>query len=130
MHFVLSQKHGIFELDMVLAGKVVAPAALAQCGAISEFVSTHGPALVSRLNSACPQLRLTGVDTVKAQLNTGGGGCFPMHYDTSSVISNRAVTALFYLNPRWEPVCRAVRSRSRLVVHHLHCDAHGNRTDL
>eukprot|EP01052_Picozoa_sp_SAG31_P013990 SAG31_NODE_855_length_11461_cov_5.496215_10_plen_252_part_00 len=94
-------KPHVFELDLVLANKVVAPAALERCPAVKKFVNAYGPALVQRLNAVCPQLRLTGIDTIKVQLNEGSGGCFPMHYDTSSAISNRAVTALIYLNPDW-----------------------------
>ena len=99
---VIPKKH-IFELDLMLANQIVAPDALKLCPAITEFVDTHGPEIACRLNEACPALRLTGVDTVKVQLNEGQGGCFPMHYDTSSAISNRAVTALVYLNQQWAP---------------------------
>jgi hypothetical protein len=102
-------KHGIFELDLVLAwsaryrtlpyvsprhctvadtentavSEVIAADALCRCPAITRFVTEYGPAMVARLNAVCPALRLTAVDTIKVQLNEGTGGCFPMHYDTN-----------------------------------------------
>ena len=41
--------------------------------------------------------------TVKLQCNEGNGGCFPAHYDNAGPPSQRRLTALFYLNPGWEP---------------------------
>lgn len=68
-----------------------------------RFVEHHAPLMVARFNAACPTLKLSGcpprpvdpqaelsaicppgLDQLKVQVNTGGGGCFPMHYDTSS----------------------------------------------
>ena len=36
------------------------------------------------------------------QYNAGEGGCFPMHLDTTPVISRRALTAILYLQEAWE----------------------------
>ena len=68
------RKPGVFELDIVVDGKVTSPAALSLCPSIAEFHEVHGPELARRLSSACPALRLTGVDTIKAQINEGVGG--------------------------------------------------------
>jgi hypothetical protein len=47
--------------------------------------------------------------------NAGEGGCFMMHYDTSSKTSDRELTAILYLNDGWEHgdggELRSVRSR-------------------
>ena len=34
-------------------------------------------------------------------MRAGGGGCFPMHYDSDEEVDGRRVTAICYLNPRW-----------------------------
>lgn len=96
------RKLGVHELDIVVGGEVVSPAALDLCPAIAAFAARHGPALAERLNAACPALGLTGIDTIKAQLNEGVGGGFPMHYDSAATHSRRAVTALLYLEPAWD----------------------------
>lgn len=38
---------------------------------------------------------------VKVQRNGGGGGAFPLHWDTSPSVSKRIFTAIVYLNPSW-----------------------------
>jgi Rps23 Pro-64 3,4-dihydroxylase Tpa1-like proline 4-hydroxylase len=43
--------------------------------------------------------------TVKAQLNEGNSGCFPLHFDTDARIDSRKLTAILYLNPSWQ--CRS-----------------------
>ena len=40
--------------------------------------------------------------TVKLQVNTGNGGCFPWHYDNPGPPNNRAITLLIYLNRDWK----------------------------
>ena len=40
---------------------------------------------------------------LKAQVNEGGGACFPIHADTEETLDTRQLTALVYLNPAWEP---------------------------
>jgi hypothetical protein len=40
---------------------------------------------------------------LKAQVNDGGAACFPLHFDTDPSLDARKVTALFYLNPDWQP---------------------------
>lgn len=36
-------------------------------------------------------------------LCAGGGGCFPMHFDSDEQLDGRRVTAIFYLNDNWQP---------------------------
>ena len=108
-------KRGVHELDIVYEGRVAMPTgaiALDLCPAVRRFVDEIGPRLAAQLTAAFPTLRLSGLDTVKVQLNEGdaapsggdagdAGRCFPMHYDTSSSFSRRAVTMLIYLNDEW-----------------------------
>ena len=35
-------------------------------------------------------------------LSPGGGGCFPLHYDSDEQVDGRRVTAIFYLNSGWQ----------------------------
>lgn len=39
--------------------------------------------------------------TLKVQLNAGGGACFPLHYDSDRALDPRVLTAIVYLNPTW-----------------------------
>jgi hypothetical protein len=41
--------------------------------------------------------------SLKLQVNAGSAACFPMHYDSDAALDSRRVTALFYLNPDWQP---------------------------
>jgi len=96
-------KIGVFELDLVVNGEVRAEHVLGMAPCINKFWLEDGPKLVRRLTTACPTLALSGIDTIKLQYNNGSGGCFPMHYDTSSSHSEREMTAILYLNDAWEP---------------------------
>ena len=40
---------------------------------------------------------------IKLQWNAGNGACFPIHCDTDASIDGRVVTAIWYLNPTWQP---------------------------
>jgi len=100
----LLEKHHIYEKDLVLDGRLnpdtlsawdVAPL-------LKRFVEHDAEVMVARFNAACPGLNLTGLDQLKVQLNLGHGGCFPMHYDTSTG-SARELTAILYLNDEWTP---------------------------
>lgn len=35
--------------------------------------------------------------------SSGGGGCFPIHYDSDEAVDSRRVSAIVYLNPDWTP---------------------------
>ncbi|KAI3428529.1 hypothetical protein D9Q98_007352 [Chlorella vulgaris] len=54
------------------------------------------------LNLLMPELSLQS-QAIKLQYNAGGGGCFPMHFDTDAAVDTRRVTAIWYLNPGWQP---------------------------
>jgi len=56
--------------------------------------------LMTLLNVYCPGMDLRS-QTIKLQHNVGGGGCFPLHFDTDAAVDSRKVTAIFYLNPEW-----------------------------
>jgi hypothetical protein len=46
-----------------------------------------------------PSLNLgRGPQAVKAQVNEGGGGAFPIHFDSDEQLDGRRVTAILYLN--------------------------------
>uniref|UniRef100_A0A7S1J8X9 Fe2OG dioxygenase domain-containing protein n=1 Tax=Eutreptiella gymnastica TaxID=73025 RepID=A0A7S1J8X9_9EUGL len=68
------------------------------------FWQSH--ALAAHLNGLLPRLQLTtrpAQHTLKAQCNTGHGGCFPLHYDNPAPPDKRRLSALLYLNPDWKP---------------------------
>eukprot|EP00798_Chlamydomonas_sp_ICE-L_P010163 gene10163-8067_t len=54
------------------------------------------------LNLFTPNLHLDS-QAIKLQVNSGTGGCFPIHSDSDETIDGRRVTSIFYLNPDWEP---------------------------
>ena len=61
--------------------------------------------LAAAINKHAPELALISgatAATIKLQLNTGGGGCFPHHYDNAGRPNKRQITCLIYLNPNWQ----------------------------
>eukprot|EP00201_Polytomella_parva_P005581 CAMPEP_0175077584 /NCGR_PEP_ID=MMETSP0052_2-20121109/23490_1 /TAXON_ID=51329 ORGANISM="Polytomella parva, Strain SAG 63-3" /NCGR_SAMPLE_ID=MMETSP0052_2 /ASSEMBLY_ACC=CAM_ASM_000194 /LENGTH=306 /DNA_ID=CAMNT_0016347103 /DNA_START=50 /DNA_END=967 /DNA_ORIENTATION=- len=60
--------------------------------------------LLSVINKLLPSSANTHLDSqaIKLQYNAGGGGCFPIHFDTNERLDGRRVTAIFYLNPDWK----------------------------
>jgi Rps23 Pro-64 3,4-dihydroxylase Tpa1-like proline 4-hydroxylase len=57
--------------------------------------------MIETMNAMFPGVKLNCLD-IKVQLNTGGGGCFPMHFDTTQQVSERQITGTLYLNPTWK----------------------------
>lgn len=95
-------KTGVYELDVCVNGEVRAPSVLRRCHHIQQLWQHGGPCVAQALSTACPKLRLTAIDTIKLQYSDGSGGCFPMHYDTSSAHSRREVR-LRVLRSRTQP---------------------------
>jgi len=56
--------------------------------------------MIEHINALFPLVNLNCLD-IKVQLNTGAGGCFPMHFDTTQKVSDRQITGTLYLNPNW-----------------------------
>jgi hypothetical protein len=100
-------KPNVLELDLVLNGRVQAPAeaALARAPTLAEFQREVAPILCTVLSQLDPSgcTQLTEMDQLKLQVNVGDGGCFPVHHDTSPEVSRRQLTAVLYLNPGWQP---------------------------
>jgi hypothetical protein len=99
-------KEGVFELDVLTDAKLLKPQALTVAKTLANFFEHKVRLLIKKLNQACPSLMLTGLDSIKLQYNTGVGGCFPIHYDTSGKNihysgSQRGLTTILYLNPEW-----------------------------
>eukprot|EP00052_Salpingoeca_macrocollata_P024249 m.216052 g.216052 ORF g.216052 m.216052 type:complete len:288 (-) comp22211_c10_seq1:525-1388(-) len=107
-------KPNIFEADMHNQALAAAGPPLPAFQVLFE----HCDVLIEHLNSVCQAIKKTdqnedmvdmdlvcGTDgrTVKLQVNAGGGGCFPLHYDNPSRPNKRRVTCLLYLNPAWQP---------------------------
>lgn len=96
-------KPGIFELDLH-------DEARRRCSDELQYLhSEAGLALAAALRRALAgtELRIreggTSVSAIKLQLNTGEGGCFPLHYDNPGPPCRRVLTAIVYLNPSWVP---------------------------
>eukprot|EP01060_Flectonema_neradi_P007595 TRINITY_DN15329_c0_g1_i1.p1 TRINITY_DN15329_c0_g1~~TRINITY_DN15329_c0_g1_i1.p1 ORF type:complete len:326 (+),score=67.05 TRINITY_DN15329_c0_g1_i1:35-1012(+) len=62
----------------------------------------HGDDISSCLSHNFKTLGGTSNKTVKLQVNSGSGGCFPLHYDNPGPPNKRAATVLFYLNKGWQ----------------------------
>jgi len=90
-------KQGILESDMLAAqhrGR--------SNGVLSRIQG--GAALRAAVGAGLPGAG-GALDTqgVKAQVNEGGGGCFPVHLDSDRSVDGRLVTAIVYLNEGWGP---------------------------
>ena len=77
-------------------------------GGHALLASAHGPSTCRHGGTEpvpppppYPHPRLRHTQAIKLQYNAGGGGCFPMHYDSDEQLDGRRVTAIFYLNPEW-----------------------------
>ncbi|KAG2451493.1 hypothetical protein HYH02_004091 [Chlamydomonas schloesseri] len=90
----LVEKSHIHEAELTLDSGVQAAAPL--CSALNSDRT-----LATMLSLFLPQLTLDS-QAIKLQYNAGGGGCFPMHYDSDEQLDGRRVTAIFYLNPDWQ----------------------------
>ncbi|KAF5842296.1 2OG-Fe(II) oxygenase superfamily-domain-containing protein [Dunaliella salina] len=58
--------------------------------------------LATMLSLFMPDVKLDS-QAIKLQYNEGEGGCFPLHIDSDPTVDTRVVTAIFYLNPSWQP---------------------------
>lgn len=76
---------------------------MTQRASVPNLVGLEADSTVTSLLSVYwPKLTLRS-QAVKVQRNDAGGGCFPIHVDSSSTVDNRTVTALIYLNADWNP---------------------------
>lgn len=99
---VICDKPNVYEADVLVDGQIAAPAVLAMCSTLAELLSCEEE-LRTLLNTAKPELRLDRLEQAKVQVNTGGGGAFPFHFDLPSTKdARRHLTALLYLTPDWE----------------------------
>eukprot|EP00933_Yihiella_yeosuensis_P029041 TRINITY_DN2276_c1_g8_i1.p1 TRINITY_DN2276_c1_g8~~TRINITY_DN2276_c1_g8_i1.p1 ORF type:complete len:413 (-),score=94.68 TRINITY_DN2276_c1_g8_i1:22-1230(-) len=77
----------------------------AACPFLGKIWSKGAGDLASTLTCEEPNFALPGTSkdlVVKLQINEGGGGCFPWHYDNVGRPNKRRVTMLCYLNPDWK----------------------------
>lgn len=82
----------------------------AELHAVSDDIRAAAPTLDGlRYDSSLPatlscfEPTLTlGEVAVKAQVNLGDGGCFPIHVDSDPAIDRRVVTVLLYVNDGWD----------------------------
>jgi hypothetical protein len=88
-------KPNISEAEM----HVVDAAAAASAPTLSAL--REDAALGATLSCFAPELTLDA-RAVKAQVNAGSGGCFPIHVDSDPSVDRRRVTAILYLNRGWD----------------------------
>jgi Rps23 Pro-64 3,4-dihydroxylase Tpa1-like proline 4-hydroxylase len=58
--------------------------------------------IMSQLNTHSGGLLDLVRQDIKVQVNTGQGGCFPMHSDSDGKVDDRLITAITYLNEDWK----------------------------
>lgn len=94
----LLEKASVYEADVAFDERVRSAAPLFRQLAADTTLLTMLSVLLPGLGAP-----LTS-QAIKLQYNSGGGGCFPMHFDTAQELRDgRRVTAIFYLNPGWQP---------------------------
>ncbi|KAG2500910.1 hypothetical protein HYH03_001669 [Edaphochlamys debaryana] len=91
----LLEKAHVHEAELSLDSGIQAAAPL--CTSLNQDLT-----LGTLLSLMLPQLTLD-TQMIKLQYNSGGGGCFPIHFDSDEQLDGRRVTAIFYLNPGWRP---------------------------
>jgi hypothetical protein len=86
-------KAGVWEAEPSAARGAAAAAAAAPSLADAAVDTT----LSAMLGVVAPAIGdVAGPAFLKAQLNTGAGACFPIHFDTDEAVDGRRVTAIFY----------------------------------
>ncbi|GAX82564.1 hypothetical protein CEUSTIGMA_g9990.t1 [Chlamydomonas eustigma] len=91
----LVEKHHIHEAELTLDHNIQSMAPV--CSQLNNDRS-----LPVMLNLFMPKLTLES-QAIKLQVNSGGGGCFPCHFDSDEQVDGRKVTAIIYANPMWQP---------------------------
>ena len=85
----LLPKHGVWEAEPRAGGAAAAVAP-------SLAAAAHDVTLATMVSVAAPSLDVAGPSFLKAQLNLGSGGCFPIHFDSDEAVDGRRVTANIY----------------------------------
>ncbi len=101
-------KQAIMEADFAARPELLQPPQSPEQPSLSDNSRTfwrelvQSPEPISALNSQLsPRCTIASL-TVKAQLNSGARGCFPLHFDTDVRVDARKLTAILYLNPQWQ----------------------------
>ena len=78
---------------------------MSDCPALTAV--EHDKSLVAHLNRrglSQSKYHCLQNHSTKVQYNAGGGGCFPLHFDTDPALDTRRLTVIMYLNrDRWNP---------------------------
>ncbi|GLD92854.1 hypothetical protein PINS_up001433 [Pythium insidiosum] len=109
----LLQKHHILETELVL------PEIRRQVPTLEWFFDSQ--LVFGAMRDAMPSWLQLSAYMIKLQLNEGGGGCFPLHFDSYGD-DGKCITAVLYLNDEWQPgdggeiVLYPFPQRERVVV--------------
>jgi Rps23 Pro-64 3,4-dihydroxylase Tpa1-like proline 4-hydroxylase len=101
-HFVKGSHHSLLAKHSIIEAELLEP----QTQQLAPLAASlqHDPTLRIMLSLFLPSLKLDS-QAIKFQINSGSGGCFPIHQDADSNIATdgRKITAIFYLNNQWSP---------------------------
>ncbi|MEW5299680.1 MAG: hypothetical protein WDW36_002670 [Sanguina aurantia] len=98
-HLVQDGKTQLLEKEHILEAELTLDTAIQEAAPLCADLAADRT-LAIMLSLLAPQLSL-GSQAAKLQYNCGGGGCFPLHFDSDESLDARKVTAIFYLNPGW-----------------------------
>ncbi|KAK7253835.1 hypothetical protein SO694_00002732 [Aureococcus anophagefferens] len=96
-HIVAAGETRLLEKDRIFEAELTAPRAEA------PFLTRLWAAAALRERLSALLGRTLGRQTLKVQVNGGGGACFPLHFDSDPLLDDRVVTCIVYLNPDWAP---------------------------
>ena len=96
-HIVTAGGTRLLEKDRIFEAELTAPRAEA------PFLTRLWAAAALRERLSALLGRTLRRQTLKVQLNGGGGACFPLHFDSDPLLDDRVVTCIVYLNPDWAP---------------------------
>lgn len=97
-HLVQGSRTSYLEKRSVHEADLLEPETVAATPVFAELQSDTG--LRTMLSILMPHLRLSS-QAIKLQYNAGGGGCFPIHFDSDERVDARWVTCILYLNRNW-----------------------------
>ena len=96
-HIVTAGGTRLLEKDRIFEAELTAPRAEA------PFLTRLWAAAALRERLSALLGRTLRRQTLKVQVNGGGGACFPLHFDSDPLLDDRVVTCIVYLNPDWAP---------------------------
>lgn len=100
-HFVEDQNVSVLEKEQIWEQELEDERIRSVCPAFEQIYHGTGN-LLQELSERFDDAKWNFKQgAIKLQVNSGNGGCFPMHTDSDGIVDQRVISAIFYLNKNW-----------------------------